>query len=174
MGTSNLNAIGILGGSFDPPHVGHVEISKHSLKFLNLKKIYWVITKKNPFKKKAFFSLKERVQKSKKLIKKNSKIEIIYLDKKIRSSRTINILRYFRKKNKRIYLIIGSDNLINFHKWTSWKNIPKLCGLVVFARKGFDKKAKKSTIIKYLKNKIFLLRKLEIIFLRKTEWKYLK
>jgi len=49
------NTIGILGGSFDPPHLGHLKISKISLKKLNLKKIYWVITKKNPFKKKPFF-----------------------------------------------------------------------------------------------------------------------
>ena len=50
-------AIGIFGGSFDPPHIGHVEISRISLKKLNLKKIYWIVTKKNPFKKKTYFFL---------------------------------------------------------------------------------------------------------------------
>ena len=54
----NKKAVGIFGGSFDPPHKGHVEISIISLKKIKLKKIYWVITKKNPFKKKPFFSLK--------------------------------------------------------------------------------------------------------------------
>ena len=53
--------IGIFGGSFDPPHKGHVEISKIGLKKIKLKKIYWIITKKNPFKKKPFFSLKQRI-----------------------------------------------------------------------------------------------------------------
>ena len=43
--------IGIFGGSFDPPHKGHVEISKISFKQLKLTKIYWIVTKKNPFKK---------------------------------------------------------------------------------------------------------------------------
>ena len=55
--TLNRKAIGIFGGSFDPPHKGHVEISKISLKKIKLKKIYWIITKKNPFKRKPFFSL---------------------------------------------------------------------------------------------------------------------
>ena len=48
-------AVGIFGGSFDPPHNGHVEISKISLKKIRLKKVYWIITKKNPLKKKLFF-----------------------------------------------------------------------------------------------------------------------
>ena len=54
--TLKRKAIGIFGGSFDPPHKGHVEISKISLKKIKLEKIYWIITKKNPFKKKPFFS----------------------------------------------------------------------------------------------------------------------
>ena len=53
----NKKAVGIFGGSFDPPHKGHVQISKISLKKIKLKKIYWIITKKNPFKRKPFFSL---------------------------------------------------------------------------------------------------------------------
>ena len=145
--------IGIFGGSFDPPHIGHLTISKISLQLLGLKKIFWVITKKNPFKDKPFFSLRDRINKSKKLVKTNNKIKIVFLDNKIRSSRTINIIKHYKKKNKKIYLIVGSDNLINFKKWTSWKSIVKACVLLVFSRKGFDKKAKKSAIVKYLKNK---------------------
>ena len=55
MSTLNRKTIGILGGSFDPPHKGHVEISKISLKKIKLNTIYWIITKKNPFKKNLFF-----------------------------------------------------------------------------------------------------------------------
>ena len=47
------NKIGILGGSFDPPHKGHLAISKEAFKRLKLKKIIWAITKKNPLKKKV-------------------------------------------------------------------------------------------------------------------------
>ena len=59
--------VGILGGSFDPAHKGHLGISKIAIKKLKLKKIYWVITKKNPFKNKPFYSLYERIKYAKKI-----------------------------------------------------------------------------------------------------------
>ncbi len=147
--------IGILGGSFDPPHKGHVEISKISFKKIELKKIFWVVTKKNPFKKKPLFSLKTRVSKIEKSIKKYKNIQVLYLDDKIKSSHTIDVINYFRrvKKQKNLYLILGSDNLLNFHKWTSWKKIVKLTKLVVFSRKGYDKRSRESIVVKYLKKK---------------------
>ena len=152
--------IGILGGSFDPPHEGHVEISKISLKKIKLSKIFWVVTKQNPFKKKPFFSLKDRLSKSKVSIKKYKNIKVLYLEDKIKSSRTINVINYFRrvKKQKNLYLILGSDNLLKFHKWTSWRKIVKLVKLVVFSRKGYDKKSKESVVVKYLnkKNNIYI------------------
>ena len=51
--------IGILGGTFDPPHKGHLKISLSSIKKIKLDKLYWIITKKNPFKNKSFFLLKK-------------------------------------------------------------------------------------------------------------------
>ena len=152
---SNKRKIGILGGSFDPPHKGHVEISKISLKKIKLKKIFWIVTKKNPFKKTPLFPLKDRVSKAKKAIKKYKNIKVLYLEVKIKSSRTINVINYFRKvkKQKNLYLIVGSDNLLKFHKWTNWKKIVKLTKLIVFSRKGYDKKSKESVVVKYLKKK---------------------
>ena len=64
-------SIGILGGSFDPPHKGHLAISKIAIKKINLNKVLWIITKKNPFKGKTFYSLSRRIDKAKKLTKKN-------------------------------------------------------------------------------------------------------
>ena len=152
--------IGIFGGSFDPPHEAHLKISKISLKKIGLKKIYWVVTKKNPFKRKPFYSISDRVKKSKNILKKNKKIKVVYLDKIVSSSRTIHTINYFinRKNHKNLYLIIGSDSLPKFHRWKSWKKIVKLTKLVVFSRKGYDRKGKNSKVVKYLnkKNIIFI------------------
>ena len=152
--------VGLLGGSFDPAHKGHLGISKIALKKLKLKEVYWVITRKNPFKKKAFYSLDERVKYAKEITKAQKKIKTIYLDNIIKSSRIIDVINYFikKKKIKNIFFIIGSDNLIRFHKWKNWKKIVKLVKLVVFSRKGYDRKGMKSIVAKYLKNKIIFIK----------------
>jgi len=152
--------IGLLGGSFDPPHKGHLGISQIAIKKLKLKKIYWVITKKNPFKNKTFYSLDERIKYANKISKSQKKILVMHLENTVKSSRTIDIINYLiKKKNiKNIYFIIGSDNLIRFHKWKSWKKIVKLVKLVVFSRKGYDRKGMKSIVVKNYKNKIFFIK----------------
>ena len=123
MKRNKKNKIGILGGTFDPPHIGHLAISKEAKKRFYLKKILWAITKKNPFKKESSLSLKERIIKSKKLTKKYKYIQVSFFEDKIRSNRTINLINFFNKKSKNsnIYLIIGADNLVNFHKWDNWQ-----------------------------------------------------
>ena len=162
---SSNKSIGILGGSFDPVHKGHLLISKIAIKKMKLNKVLWIVTKKNPFKKKTFYSLTHRIEKAKKLAGNTKKIDVIYIDEIIRSSRSINVINYLinKKKQKNIHFIIGSDNLIKFHKWKSWKKIVKLTKLVVFSRKGYDKKGKKSVVAKYLKNKIIYINNKPII-----------
>ena len=70
------------------------------------------------------------------------------------------MVNYFiKKKNiKNIYFIIGSDNLIRFHKWKSWKKIVKLGKLIVFSRRGYDRKGIKSMVVKTFKNKIIFIK----------------
>ena len=160
MASTHNKYIGLLGGSFDPAHKGHLGISKIAIKKLKLKKVYWVITKKNPFKNKTFYSLEERVKYAKKIARTQKKIQVLYLDNIIKSSRIIDVVNYFiKKKNiQNIYFIIGSDNLIRFHKWKSWKKIVKLVKLIVFSRRGYDRKGMKSMVVKNFKNKIIFIK----------------
>jgi len=131
--------IGILGGTFDPPHKGHFYISKVALKKLKLNKILWVITKKNPLKNKPHLKIKERIKLSKEITKKNKKICVKYFDDKIRSNITFNLLNYLKRKTKaNLFFLIGADNLKKFHKWKNWKQIPKLAKIVVFPRENYS------------------------------------
>ena len=153
--------IGILGGTFDPPHVGHLYISKLALKKFKLNKVIWVVTKKNPLKKKPYLSIKTRVKLSKKITIKEKKITVQYLDDKTKSNNTYNLLNYLKEKNKRskIYFLMGADNLLKFHKWNKWKLIPKLAKMVVFARNNYSFKNLSTAVAKNID---------------KSDWMYVK
>ncbi len=145
------NKIGILGGSFDPAHKGHLAISKEAIKLLKLKKIIWAITKKNPFKKTSQNSLLKRIQYCKKIIGKTKFIKIRYYEKIVKSNKTITLINYLKKNKKsEIYFLMGADNLINFHRWHKWKEISKKCNIIVFDRHGYKKKSLDSTTFKRL------------------------
>ena len=139
------NKIGVLGGSFDPPHKGHLAISVEAKKKYNLNKIIWAITEKNPFKRKSENSLSKRINICKKIVKNKNYIQIKFFEKIIKSNKTIDLINYLKKNKKfKIYFIMGADNLINFHKWHKSKEITQKCNILVFDRQGYKRKSLKS------------------------------
>ena len=148
------NKIGILGGSFDPAHKGHLAISQEALKKLKLKKIIWAITKKNPLKKRSETTLSTRIKNCKKIVGNINYIKVKFYEDKIKSNKTINLINYFTKnKHNEIFFLMGADNLINFHKWHKWKIISQKCNIIVFDRHGYKKNSLKSKTFKRLNNK---------------------
>ena len=148
------NKIGILGGSFDPAHKGHLAISKEAAKRFKLKQVIWAITKKNPLKKKSNTSLQQKIKGCKKIIKKTNHIKIKFYENIIKSNKTISLINHLSKNKKdEIYFLMGADNLINFHKWHKWKTISQKCNIVVFDRHGYKKKSLNSMTFKRLNHK---------------------
>ena len=145
------NKVGILGGSFDPAHKGHVSISKEAIKRFNLKNVIWAITKKNPFKKKTSTSINNRIKHCKKIIGSNKFIKVKFYENIINSNKTFDLINHVSKgKKNKIYFIMGADNLIKFHKWHKWKLISRKCNIIVFDRHGYKKKSLNSTTYKRL------------------------
>ena len=147
--------IGILGGSFDPAHKGHLAISKEAKKRFGLKKIIWAITKKNPFKIESQTTISKRIKYCKEIIGLNSFIKVKFYENIIKSNRTIDLINYIKKNKKiEIYFLMGADNLINFHKWHKSKLISQRCNIVVFDRHGYKKNSLKSKTFKELNKSI--------------------
>ena len=151
----NHKKIGILGGTFDPAHKGHLEISKQAKKKYKLNYVIWAITKKNPFKKKSKTKLITRIKFAKKIIGFNKFIKIRFYENTIRSNKTIDLISHIKRKNDTLdlYFIMGADNLINFHRWHKWKSISQKCNILVFDRQGYKAKSLKSITIKRLNQK---------------------
>ena len=151
----NKKKIGILGGTFDPPHRGHLQISIEAKKKYKINSIIWAITKKNPFKKKSLFTLKKRILLAKNLTYKKKYISVRFYEDKINSNKTIDLINFIKQKynNYQLYYLMGADSLISFHKWQKWKSISSKCNILVFDRTNYKSKSLNSLAFKKLKNK---------------------
>ena len=144
-----MKKIGLLGGSFDPPHKGHLYISLEAKKILNLSEIWWLISPKNPLKIKDPTSYEERIKNCKKLTK-NYPIKIKDYERKINSKYSYQTIRYLNTKYNflKFFWLMGADNLINFNKWQKWRKIFNEVPIVIFKRHGYNNKALNSVTTK--------------------------
>ena len=135
--------IGILGGSFDPPHDGHKFISQYALMRLNLQEVWWIVTFKNPLKTKSN-SYAKRLTKVKKFLKhRRIKILEIRADKNIYAIDTILYIKN-KFKNKKFIWLMGTDNLENLHEWKEWKKIFYNIPIAIFGRPSYSLNITKS------------------------------
>ena len=149
-----MKNIGLLGGSFDPPHKGHLYISSEAKKILKLDEIWWLVTPQNPLKINKPTSYSERLRNCKSIIR-NQPIKVKEIEKKINSKYSYQTIKYINEhyKNLNFFWLMGADNLINFHKWQKWKTISEKCNIIVFDRQGYKKKSLNSTTFKRLNGK---------------------
>ena len=95
-------------------------------------------------------SLQKRIKHAKKINQNNLFIKVKYFEDKIKSNRTIDLLRHIKKKNKNadIFFLMGADSLINFHKWKDSDLISNICKILVFDRDRYKRKSLSSVSFK--------------------------
>jgi nicotinate-nucleotide adenylyltransferase len=141
--TNSRLKIGLLGGSFDPPHMGHLEISLQAIKKLNLDQIWWLITPQNPLKPApAKLSIRQRKDLAINLIN-NNRIVVTDIEKNFKNYYTINTMHELKKRfpNYKFVWLMGVDNLLQLHSWKMWQTIAKLMPMLVFDREHTRYKA---------------------------------
>ena len=171
------NNLGILGGTFDPPHKGHLHISKLVIKKLDLKLLYWAITKQNPLKKiTPHNNENKRKILCKQLTRGEKKIKLLNTSDIKNSNLTINILQKIKKKISKktnLFFIIGADNLVQLHQWKEYKKIFSLCTVVVMNRIGYKKPALTSPAAKKFRKTKISLDTLLKMGPKQKEWVYI-
>ncbi len=130
--------IGLLFGSFNPIHIGHIAIANYMSSKTDLEQVWFIVSPHNPLKeKKSLADEKKRLALVKKTIGRNSKIKVSNIEFKLsQPSYTINTLGFLKNKfpKNKFVLIIGSDNLILFHKWKDYKKILSEYKIYVYPR----------------------------------------
>ena len=142
--------VGILGGSFNPAHLGHIHLSKIAIKKLGLNQLWWIPTSQNPLKQKnAFLNFEERVKNCKIITQKNPKIYVIKID----NFYSIDLINSLQKKYKNYEFIwvMGADNLLDFHRWHDFKNLICKIEFAIFSRDNYLKKINNFKEIKIYK-----------------------
>ncbi len=116
--------IGLLGGSFDPPHAGHVHISLEAIKRLQLDQLWWLVSPGNPLKQSGPWPLVERLHQCVDLVD-HPKIRITALETRIGSPYTEKTLEYLTRRLPGTHFVwlMGMDNMANVHLWRYWQRI---------------------------------------------------
>ncbi len=135
--------IGLLGGSFNPPHAAHRLISEVALKRLALDKVWWIVSPGNPLKKRIPTPpLAERVQLAR-TVAMNPHIVITDFEADLPSPYTVSTLAFLKARSPlvRFVWIMGADNLAHFDRWERWREIFTMVPIVVVDRPGWRLKA---------------------------------
>lgn len=129
--------IGLLGGSFDPPHAGHVHITLEALKRFRLDKVWWLVSPGNPLKREGPAPLDRRMEEAGRVMH-HPRVVISDLEARLGTRYTAETL----KRMQAIYpgvdfvWLMGADNLATFHRWENWRWIMDHVPIGVFARPG--------------------------------------
>ncbi|MDP1883641.1 MAG: nicotinate-nucleotide adenylyltransferase [Bradyrhizobium sp.] len=128
--------IGLLGGSFNPPHVAHRAISLFAIKRLKLDRVWWLVTPGNPLKQLGGLQdLDARAEAARKMAD-DPRIDISCLESVIGTRYTVDTISYLRRRASglRFVWIMGADNLAQFHRWQNWRRIASEVPIAVIDR----------------------------------------
>ena len=130
--------IGLLGGSFDPAHEGHVHITREALKRLGLTRVWWLVSPGNPLKPNPPAPLVARMERAKALVGDDPRIVVTDLEARLGTRATADTLDRLgaRYPGVRFVWIMGADNLAQFHRWQRWRHILDTVPVAVMARPG--------------------------------------
>ena len=133
---TNGMRIGLLGGSFNPPHDAHRAISLFAIKRLKLDRVWWLVTPGNPLKQHgALRDLDARAEAARR-IADDPRIDVSCLESVIGTRYTADTISYLRRRvsGLRLVWIMGADNLAQFHRWQNWRRIAAAVPIAVIDR----------------------------------------
>lgn len=139
--------IGLLGGSFNPAHAGHLHISMEAIKQLKLDQVWWLVSPQNPLKPASGMAdYGIRFASAQKIARQEKRIKVSDFEQRHGLQFTYATLCALKKHypGMQFVWIMGADNLAGFHHWQKWRSIIGIMPIVVFDRAPFSHTALRS------------------------------
>jgi nicotinate-nucleotide adenylyltransferase len=133
--------IGLLGGSFNPAHEGHIHISREAMRRLKLGAVWWLVTPRNPLKRAGDLGdYADRLATARQIAQAERGIIVTDIEQQLNSRYTFDTLVKLKRRypGVRFIWLMGADNLAQFHRWNRWRDIAKRVDIVVFDRAPFS------------------------------------
>jgi len=137
--------IGLLGGSFDPAHAGHVHITHEALRRLGLDRVWWLVSPGNPLKARGPAPMAARLARARALMS-HPRVVITDIEARLGTRHTARTLARLKAlyPGVRFVWLMGADNLAGFHRWEDWERIAQAVPIAVFARPGAGLRARRA------------------------------
>ncbi len=129
--------IGLLGGSFDPAHVGHAHITREALRRFGLSRVWWLVSPGNPLKSRGPAPLEQRMERAR-AVMDHPRVQITDIEARLGTRYTAQTLRSLRAMYPGVQFVwlMGADNLAQLHRWQDWREIMQSVPVGVLARQG--------------------------------------
>ncbi len=137
--------VGLLGGSFDPAHEGHVHITREAMKRMGLDQVWWLVTPGNPLKARQPAPLAARLAQARRVMR-HPRVKITDLEARLGTRFTADTIARLRMLYPGVTFVwlMGADNLAGFHRWDRWRAIMEAVPVGVLARPGAGLRARLS------------------------------
>ena len=136
--------VGLLGGSFNPAHEGHLHISTLALKLLKLDQLWWLVSPQNPLKPKlGMASLKDRIKVAKKIAASNPDIVVSDLENSLSTCHTVDTIEALKAEFPQVSFVwvMGADLLVQVPHWKRWRALFKMVPIAIFSRPAYSARA---------------------------------
>jgi len=155
--------IGLLGGSFNPAHGGHLHITLHALHKLHFDEVWWLVSPRNPLKSaESLASYEQRLASAKAVAAQVPRVRVLDIEKTAGTRYSYEILALLQSKfpATNFAWMMGADNLAQFHRWKRWQHILASVPLVVFDRAPYSHTSLRSKTM--IRARRFLLKSIDI------------
>ena len=130
--------VGLLGGSFDPAHEGHLQITREALRRVGLDRVWWLVSPGNPLKARPPAPMAARLARARVILGDDPRVVVTDLEVLLRTRATVDTITKLQGlyPGVRFVWIMGADNLVQFHRWSRWRDILARVPVAVMARPG--------------------------------------